>query len=310
MTSMILETDTMFSHREKPWHEYGKTVAEAPTSEEAIKLAGLDWNVQRYPVIVNGEALNDRVALCRDTDCRFFGIVSNNYRVLQNCESFRIMDTIMEQSDSDPLRYETAGSLFNGRKVFMSCAFETEHKVAGDSIKTYLLLSNTHDGTNALHIAITPVRVVCWNTLQAAVSRATSHWSIRHYSTLEDRVTQAAAAIVKAREYMTAFVQAGEMQAETRVGEGTIEALANALFPVDPKLGETHRKGVEKKLDLFERCLNAPDLRQFKGTEWGILNAVSDLETHFLHKKNERLVAKMLNGNMPLYTQAMDFLAQ
>ena len=307
---MILESDTMFSHREKPWHNYGKVVEEAPNSTEALELAGLNWKVNQEPVFVNGEPLPDRVALCRDTDNKFFDIVSNNYHVLQNADAFRIMDTIMEQSDGDELKFETAGSLFGGHKVFMTCAFENEHTVAGDKIKTYLLLSNTHNGKSALHIAITPVRVVCWNTLQQALGCAKNHWSICHYHTMEERVAQAAFAIRNSREYMTEFVKFGERSAETKLGEGTIEALAKKLFPYNEKLGEIHKKYVERKLDVFEKCLNAPDLSQFKGTEWGVLNAISDFETHFAWRSKQRLLANVLSGSTPLYRQVVEFLAQ
>lgn len=308
MPSMIMESDTMFSHRQRPWHGLGKVVEDAPTSEDALELAGLDWHVNREPVYVNGEPLSDRVALCRDSDNQFFDIVSNNYHVLQNTDAFRVMDTIMEQS-GDELKYETAGSLFGGRKVYMTCAFEKQSTVAGDSIKTYLLLSNTHNGKAALHIAITPVRVVCWNTLQTAIRAATNHWSIRHYSTMEERVAQAAFAIRNSREYMKGFCEFGERAAETKIGDGAIEALVKQLFPIDEKLGEVHKKYVQRKMDIFEKCLNAPDIKQFAGTEWGVLNAVSDFETHFARKSKQRLLANVLQGSTPLYRQTMEFLA-
>ena len=92
MASMIIENDTMFSHRQRPWHGLGKVVEEAPTSEEALTLAGLDWSVTREPVYVNGNQIPERYALCRDVDGKFFDIVGENYRVLQNTDAFRIMD--------------------------------------------------------------------------------------------------------------------------------------------------------------------------------------------------------------------------
>ena len=192
----------------------------------------------------------------------------------------------------------------------MTCAFEKEHVVAGDSIKTYLLLSNSHNGKSALHLAITPIRVVCWNTLQTAIRKAASHWSIPHFRTMEDRVVQATRAIWNMRNYMTEFVRFGEESAEKRIGEGTIEALAEKLFPIDEGLGEKHRKFMEKKLDLFERCLNAPDIQKFRGTEWGVLNAVSDFETHFNTISRQRLLGNVLSGSTPLYRQTLEFLAQ
>jgi phage/plasmid-like protein (TIGR03299 family) len=170
MAHQILENDQMFSVGKKPWHGLGKVLENAPSIEEGIKLAGLDWNVSLRPAITNDDDsinLDTHKIVVRDDIKQPLGIVGNNYQVLQNKDAFSFFEPFVE---NEMASLETAGSLFNGKKVFILAKINSDNMVVdkNDEIEKYILLSNAHDGSQALRIGFTPIRVVCNNTLTAA----------------------------------------------------------------------------------------------------------------------------------------------
>lgn len=166
---MAANVESMFYVRETPWHGLGVRVNEAPASKEALTAAGLDWNVVQEPIYTETEELiNGYKANVRDSDRRVLGVVSDRYKVIQNTEAFAFTDTLLGEG----VRYETAGSLQGGRKVWLLAHMPHEYIISGERISPYLLFSNTHDGSGAVKIALTPIRVVCNNTLNLALSTA------------------------------------------------------------------------------------------------------------------------------------------
>lgn len=303
-------TDRMFSHRELPWHGMGTVVEDAPNSQEAITLAGLDWDVEKADLMCSDNTVKDRYGLVRVTDKQFYGIVSNKYQILQNKEAFTVMDSIM----GDGLKFETAGSLFNGRKIFLTCSLDQQWEVAGDKINSYLLLSNNHSGCESLHIAVTPVRVVCNNTLQVALRESTNHWTIRHSSTMQERILEAQHVIQRMNGYMSAFCEYGNRAADKNLTPETVEALVEHLFPKPENASYRVYSNRERAITMLERCMNAPDLVDLQGTALAAINAVSDYETHFKtqltspSKARERLLGRTLSGGTPLLEKTIRFL--
>ena len=170
MAHGIFNNDTMFSVAKKPWHGLGTVLENAPTIEEGIKQAGLDWNVSLRPTITNDEdaiTLDSHKIVVRDDIKQPLGIVGSNYNVLQNSEAFSFFEPFVENNLAS---LETAGSLFNGKKVFILARINSDNMVVGkdDEIEKYILLSNSHDGTQSLRVGYTPIRVVCNNTLSLA----------------------------------------------------------------------------------------------------------------------------------------------
>lgn len=171
MSHGLLEKDSMFSVKEKPWHGLGTILAEAPSIEEGIKKAGLNWTVSLRPIVSDD---NDRISVgthkivVRDDFNLPLGVVGSDYHILQNQEAFNFFDTFIE---NDLASLETAGSLFNGKKVFILAKINQEdmHVTDDDVVEKYILLSNAHDGSQSVRIGYTPIRVVCNNTLSCAV---------------------------------------------------------------------------------------------------------------------------------------------
>lgn len=174
---MAALVETMYATREKPWHGLGTVVKEAPASEEALRLAGLDWNVIQEPIYTPfREKIDGFKANVRDSDRKVLGVVSDRYKVVQNVEAFSFTDELLGQG----VRYETAGSLSGGKRVWLLARLPREYIIAGERISPYLVFSNTHDGSGSVKVAVTPIRVVCNNTLNLALSTAQRSFSMIH----------------------------------------------------------------------------------------------------------------------------------
>ena len=182
MAHMIEEHDNMFSVGETPWHGLGVVLPEAPGVDDAIRISGLGWQVRELALFANqppgkGEnfvrgklPIESHKALQREDTGEILTVVGNKYKILQNEEAFDIFRPLVEDGS---LALETAGSLQNGRKVWIlgRIMVTQEREVRdGDIVKPYVMLSNSHDGTQAVRMGFTPVRVVCNNTLSMAIT--------------------------------------------------------------------------------------------------------------------------------------------
>lgn len=195
---MSANVETMFYVRETPWHGLGTRVEEAPTSAEALRLAGLDWTVEQHPVQLNGGAvIPGYKANVRSTDKHVLGIVSDRYKIVQNTEAFSFTDELI----GGDVRYETAGSLQNGKRVWL-LAKMPQTKVAGDEVDPYLCFTNTHDGTGSIRVCMTPIRVVCNNTLNVALRSASRSWSACHMGDMDNKLQEARHCLDLADQYM------------------------------------------------------------------------------------------------------------
>lgn len=196
---MAANVETMFSVREKPWHGLGKIIADAPNSEEAIRLAGLDWNVyQQDLVTMNGLEVPGFKVNIRDGDDSVLGIVTDRYKVVQNHEAFRFTDELLGKG----VRYETAGSLQDGKRTWILAKLPNEYIILEDQISPYLVFFNSHDGSGSIRCAVTPIRVECQNTLNLALATAKRSWSAVHTQSVNDKMQEAAQTLFFAEKYM------------------------------------------------------------------------------------------------------------
>lgn len=173
---MAANVESMFYVRQAPWHGLGVRVEAAPSSEEALRLSGLDWQVVQQPIMTTGDIpIPGYKANLRDTDHQVLGVVTDRYRVVQNAEAFAFTDALLGEG----VKYETAGSLQNGRKIWLLAKLPDKYIIEGDQVEPYLVFSNSHDGSGSIKVAMTPVRVVCQNTLNLALASAKRVWSMR-----------------------------------------------------------------------------------------------------------------------------------
>ena len=146
---MAANVESMFYVRETPWHGLGTKVQEAPTSKDALILAGLDWHVVQEPVYTGqNELVQGYKANVRDSDRKVLGVVTDRYKIVQNEEAFSFTDALLGKG----VRYETAGSLQGGKSVWLLAHLPHEYIISGERISPYLLFSNTHDGSGAVKV--------------------------------------------------------------------------------------------------------------------------------------------------------------
>lgn len=162
--------ESMFSVKERPWHGLGTILTEAPSIQEGIIYAGLDWEVKTEKLKTEtGIDVTTKNAIVRQDNQSILGIVGNQYKPLQNKDAFNFFEPFIENNMAT---LETAGSLYNGAIVFILAKINSDNIVVNDEdqIEKYILLSNSHDGSQALRVGYTPIRVVCNNTLQMATT--------------------------------------------------------------------------------------------------------------------------------------------
>lgn len=216
----IMQNDTMFSGNGiRPWHGLGIVLNDCPNSNEAIKFANLDWTVRQEPLYMkDGTEVENMFANVRSDTNGVLGCVKNRYSIIQNKEAFNFVDNIISNTQGIECKYETAGSLFNGKRVFMLVRLPDVNLV-GDEVENYLFVSNSHDGSIGLMAGITNVRVVCNNTLQMAERGASRIWKIRHTKSLKDKQVEAEYALGLSLNYIDRIKEDSEKMAAEKVSE-------------------------------------------------------------------------------------------
>jgi phage/plasmid-like protein (TIGR03299 family) len=194
---------SFFSVVQKAWHGLGQIVTDHPTSAEAIQYAGLDYRVEKRRLftfdsvnsIGNVDTIQPTIevpsyyATVRADNDTVLGVVGKDYQIVQNRDAFSFFDAIVE---GEGIMYETAGALGKGERVFVTAKLSNYIRVGSDDlIEKYLFLTTSHDGFGAITAAFTPVRIVCANTLNAALHNHANSIKIRHTANAKERLQQA-----------------------------------------------------------------------------------------------------------------------
>lgn len=310
--------ETMFYVGETPWHGLGREIKSAPTSEEAIKVAGLDWDVIPKPIFDEfGREIPGFKVNQRSSDHKNLGIVTDRYKIVQNREAFAFTDALLGEG----VTYETAGSLASGKRVWMLARMEGT-TLAEEKIDPYLVFTNNHDGTGAVRVAITPVRVVCQNTLNMALASASRHWSCAHKGDIQGKLEEARYTLSNAKAYMDALEEEfGELKLK-KVSEDKVRQMTDKLLEIEfsdlfkkaVKTGKVvdfkeavRQQKFEEKLnrkrnDILNIYFDKPDLKDTEHTAFRFVNAVSDYATHTADHKNtanyqENLFMRTVDGH-------------
>ena len=226
---MPANVETMFYVREKPWHGLGSEVKEAPTSADALVYAGLDWSVNQKNVYSeDGYPISGYKVNIRSTDNATLGIVSDRYKVVQNEDAFQFTDDLLGAG----VTYETAGALQGGRKVWMLARMPHRYIIAGDEITPYLVVMSSHDGSSGVKVAMTPIRVVCQNTLNLALNSAKRIWTTKHTENVMSRVHEARETLMLAETYMGEWGRGIDDLSKIRLTDRKAMELMQDFFPV------------------------------------------------------------------------------
>lgn len=307
---MSANVETMFYVREAPWHGLGVRVESALNSEDALEMSGLNWNVIQRPIMTsNYDLIPGYKANIRDTDNRVLGVVTDRYRVVQNAEAFAFTDALLGEG----VKYETAGSLQNGRKIWLLAKLPDKYIIEGDQIEPYLVFSSSHDGSGSIKVAMTPIRVVCQNTLNIALSTAKRVWSTVHVGDPAAKMEEAHNTLLLAEKYMGRLGMEFSRLSKIKLSDQKVKEYIELLLPMDEQPTETHRKNITRiREDMKLRYFEAPDLRHVGKNAYRFLNAVSDFATHAKPLREtasyrENLFAKTMEGN-PLIDKAYELV--
>jgi phage/plasmid-like protein (TIGR03299 family) len=299
---------TFASFREPAWHQLGTVFNEEVSTTEMLELAKLkDWNVRLEEVVIpdgfNSDKGYNYVARTNpfDGSTDILGVVGERYRILQNEELFDFGDALLHGGG----RWETAGSIKGGRQVFGSLALERETVLdpsgVSDKVNTYLLVNTSHDGSIAIQASVTPVRVVCANTLNLALGSGVGRnrnikqsFKIRHTQTAQGKIQAAREALGLANVYMDEFDKLAQQMIEQTVSNDKFQEIIRLAYP-EP---EADKKGAlskwNNKLEQIEQIYVGPYNNTIAGTAWGTLNALTErLDWHRQGRKgtNEAVLA-------------------
>ena len=307
---MPANVETMFYVREVPWHGLGTRVEEAPDSKEALEVAGLNWKVNQQPVYTTGrQIIPNYKANVRDIDNSILGVVTDRYQIVQNDEAFEFTDDLIGTG----VRYETAGSLQGGRRVWMLAKLPEKYIIAGEKIEPYLVFSNSHDGSAAIKVAMTPIRVVCQNTLNLSLNSAKRSWAAKHTGNIQSRMHEARETLGLAHLYMEKLGTEFNRLSQIKMSDAKVIEFINDLLPYQEDATAIQKKNVEQlRDDVKTRYFEAPDLKVLGRTGFRLINAVSDFATHAKPLREtanykENLFAKTLDGH-PVIDKAYQML--
>lgn len=297
---MAANVESMFYVRRAPWHGLGTKVQEAPDSKQALILAGLDWKVKQMPVYTgDNKMIPGYKANVRDKDDRVLGVVTDRYKVVQNEEAFAFTDELLGYG----VRYETAGSLQDGKKTWLLARMPREYIITGEQISPYLVFFNSHDGSGAIKVALTPIRVVCQNTLNLALHTARRSWSAIHTGNIRSKMQEAEESLFLAEKYMASLGREIEDLQKKALTDKQVLQFMEELLPLEPGAAEQQKKNIKRlREDMTMRYVDAPDLQHVGKNAYRFMNAVSDFATHAAPLRKtanyrENLFAKTVDGH-------------
>jgi phage/plasmid-like protein (TIGR03299 family) len=304
---------SFFSVKEKAWHGLGQIVQDYPSSKEALQFAGLNYTVekqklytQRYEYENPQISVPDYFATIRTDNHEVLGVVGKNYEVVQNNDAFSFFDAIVS---GDGIQYETAGALGKGEKVFITAKLPGYIRVGNDDmIEKYLFLTTSHDGYGSIMAAFTPVRIVCNNTLNAALRNCSNAIKIRHTANAKERLEEAHKVMGISNHLSVQLEGIFNQWAKVRITDKEVQKLIQLAMVPNKEVLENIQKGELVELstcfknmcdDVYEYNISSPS-QQYettKGTVFGTYNAITGyFQNVRAYKDDEAKIKSLLYG--------------
>ena len=322
---------SFFSVKEKAWHGLGQVVTDYPTSEEAIRFAGLDYEVVKSPLFTKADTLlagngglmtgskdikvPNYYATMREDNQTVLGVVGRDYQVVQNRDAFSFFDSIV---GGEGILYETAGALGNGERIFITAKLPGYIRVGQDDlIEKYLFLTTSHDGSGSITAAFTPIRIVCANTLNAAMHCKTNSIKIRHTSGAKERLEQAHKVMGISNTLSAQMEGIFNQWTTVRITDSEVKKLVQLAMIPNKEVLEKLKSGKDEELstcysNMVEAVMeygmsNDTQLMDTtKGTLFGAYNAVTGYFQNVRNYKSDEAKVKsiLLGGTAQMRTQA------
>lgn len=324
--------DSFFSVQQKAWHGLGQIVQDYPSSAEAIKYAGLDYDVVKSPLFTQAEGWNSNTdgivssptaidvpnyfATVRSDNNAVLGVVGNDYEVVQNRDAFSFFDSIV--GGGDGILYETAGALGKGERIFITAKLPGYIRVGSDDmIEKYLFLTTSHDGSGSITAAFTPIRIVCANTLHAALHNKSNTVRIRHTAHAKQRLEEAHKVMGIANTRAVQLEEVFNRWAKLSITDREVKKLIQAALVPNKEVLQKLENGMEEDLsscfvnmcdNAYEYAMSNPTqlLETTKGSLFGAYNAVTGYFQNVRNYKDDeaKLKSLLLGGTAQLRTQA------
>lgn len=323
---------SFFTVKEKAWHNLGQLVQEHPTSEEAIKFAGLDYDVEKSPLFTKGSGIleNDNsiemidselevpnyFANIRTDNNTVLGVVGKDYHIVQNREAFSFFDSIV--GGGNGILYETAGALGNGEKIFITAKLPDYIRVGNgnDITEKYIFLTTSHDGSGSITAAFTPIRIVCQNTLNASLKNMSNVIRIRHTAGAKQRLEDAHKVMGLANKLSNELENTFNHWSKIRVGDAEMKKLIQlALCPNKETLNHLQKGNFDELSTVFKNTVDdafayamMSDTQQMettKGTLFGAYNAVTGFYQNVKTYKDDeaKLQSIVMGGTAQIKSQ-------
>lgn len=310
---------SFFSVKEKPWHNLGQVVEDYPTSAAAIAHAGLDFEVEKRRLFTPSSSIvtqdfitagrldiPDYCSTVRTDNDTVLGVVGKDYHIVQNRDAFSFFDSIV---GGDGIMYETAGALGNGEKIFITAKLPDYIRVGKDDlIEKYLFLTTSHDGSGSITAAFTPIRIVCANTLNAAMQSKSNTVRIRHTSNAKDRLEQAHKVMGISDTLSSSLEAVFNYWTKTRISDQEVKKLIQHAMAPSREVLKKLTEGRNEELSAcfnnmvdsaFEYAMSHPTqlTDTTKGTVFGAYNAVTGyFQNVRKYKNDEAKVSSILMG--------------
>ncbi|PSR26411.1 MAG: hypothetical protein C7B46_19995 [Sulfobacillus benefaciens] len=302
---MSHEVESMMYLGDVPWHGLGTPVDTALSGIEALRMAGLDWDVVSEPIYLeDGTPIDGYRANVRATDRAQLGVVSDRYQIVQNRDALAWVDSLL----GEPAQLETAGSLAGGRYIWLMARLREEYRVLGDPTTLFLTFTNGHDGSHALRVMASPVRVVCANTLNFATRAAVRSYTMIHTSNIEANLAQARDVLGFANQYMARFHAVAEHLADIRFTAAEWNDLCQMILPHRDRSVPEPKRLIQDR-ELLNMSMYRPDQAAWLHTGWGAVNAAAWVTSHTVSPKSrpDRAMERFIDGE-PLVTRTVDVL--
>lgn len=310
---------SFFSVKEKAWHGLGQIIEDYPTSAEAILHAGLDFEVAKKPLFTKSNGLavgeNNTVTAYRhlpvpnyfatvreDNNC-VLGVVGKDYEIVQNRDAFSFFDSIV---GGDGIQYETAGALGNGERIFITAKLPDYIRVGNDDlIEKYLFLTTSHDGSGSITAAFTPVRIVCQNTLNAAMHNKSNTVRIRHTANAKLRLEQAHKVMGISNRLSDQLEDIFNHWTKVRITDKQVRELIQAALVPNREALQKIQDGKDEELSTcftnmvesaYEYALTNPTqlMDTTRGTVFGAYNAITGYFQNVRNYKDDEAKVKSL----------------
>ncbi len=317
MSHEITSTDNVVLHGERAWHGLGIIVKDAPTPREALKLAGIDWGVEQWPIVAvapDGRQfpVDTHLVNIRGDDESQLGVVTSGYKPVSNAD---MADFCQALADNNSVRVETAGSIRGGKRVWFLLKGEAFNVANGDEIYPYVLVSNGHDGGSSFRVTPTTIRTVCSNTLHAVIPRedtgdlGSSAICIQHRTNIMDRIEDAKLALKHYHHAIEETQKVVNVLVASDVNSESVQRFFLECYTADfgeipdnpqDKKEERQRDKATSAFNSFSRRFD--DERAVAGSNlWNAFNAYSGLVQHDMKargKNDADRIEKRVTSNL------------